>query len=150
VENLPEFNQAGDLPEGAHSGSLDQIVRRFGESSARRKTLANRLRRVHRLAMETGHLSRFIVFGSFITAQPVPNDIDVFLLMDDDFEVSALVGEAAMLFDHSTAQTYFGASVFWLRRRAALGGEQSTIEYWQIRRDGRRRGIMEVVPRDSE
>jgi len=39
----------------------------------------------------------------------------------------------------------FGASVFWLRRLAALGGEEQTIAGWQIKRDGTCRGIIEIV-----
>jgi len=50
-----------------------------------------------------------------------------------------------LLFDHAAAQAHFGASVFWLRRLAALGGEQETIEYWQIKRDGGQRGIVEIL-----
>jgi hypothetical protein len=42
-----------------------------------------------------------VVFGSFVTAKPFPKDGDVFLLMEDTFEVPHLVGE-----------TRFGASVF--------------------------------------
>jgi len=33
----------------------------------------------------SGHLARFIVFGSFVTAKPAPNDVDIFLLMEDSF-----------------------------------------------------------------
>jgi hypothetical protein len=53
--------------------------------------------------------------------------------------------ESRILFDHPAAQAYFGASVFWLRRLAALGGEEETIAGWQIKRDGTRRGIIEIV-----
>jgi hypothetical protein len=35
--------------------------------------------------------------------------------------------------------------VFWLRRLAALGGEEQAIVGWQIKRDGTRRGIIEIV-----
>jgi len=44
------------------------------------------------------------------------------------------------------ADAHFGASVFWVRRSGALGGEQAMVEYWQVRRDGGRRGIVEIVP----
>jgi hypothetical protein len=30
-------------------------------------------------------------------------------------------------------------------RLAALAGEQATIEYWQVKRGGGRRGIVEIV-----
>jgi hypothetical protein len=35
--------------------------------------------------------------------------------------------------------------VFWLRRLAALGGEEQAIADWQIKRDGTFRGIVEIV-----
>jgi hypothetical protein len=56
------------------------------------------------------------------------------------------VGEPRLLFvDHGTAQDHFGASVFWMRRMAAIGGEQAAIEDWQIKRDGTERGIVEIT-----
>ena len=50
-----------------------------------------------------------------------------------------------MLLDHATADTYFGASVFWLRRPAAFGGEQASIEFRQTTLNGSQRGIVEFV-----
>jgi hypothetical protein len=35
--------------------------------------------------------------------------------------------------------------VFWVRRLAALGGEEQSIADWQMKRDGTRRGIIEIV-----
>jgi hypothetical protein len=71
--------------------------------------------------------------------------VDIVLLMDDDFDVSKVTGEAAILFDHLAAQNYEGASIFWVRRAVAWGGEQAAIEDWQIKRDGTRRGIVEIT-----
>jgi hypothetical protein len=65
--------------------------------------------------------------------------------MENGFDMGPLGGDSRILFDHATAQAYFGASVFWLRRLAALGGEEQTIAEWQIKRDGTRRGIIEIV-----
>lgn len=111
--------------------------------------MALRLQRIYQLAAATGHLARFIVFGSFVTDKPDPNDVDVFLLMEDSFDVLNATGEAQLLFEHGTAEVYFGASVFWLRRLAALGGEQAAIEDWEFRRDGGRRGIVEIIPESA-
>jgi len=60
------------------------------------------------------------------------------MLMEDGFDASQLEREAALLFDHPAAQSYFGASVFWVRRLAALGGETAAIEFWQTKRAGGR------------
>lgn len=49
------------------------------------------------------------------------------------------------MFRHMEADARFGASVFWTTRSGAIGGEQAMIEYWQARREGGRRGIVEIV-----
>ena len=69
-------------------------------------------------------------------------------MMEDSFDVDQLTGAATVVFRQSTAQNWLGASVFWLRRFAAIGGEQVAIEDWQFRRDGKRRGIVEVTSHD--
>jgi hypothetical protein len=50
------------------------------------------------------------------------------------------------VFQHLEAHARFGASVFWTRRSGAIGGEQAMIEYWQVRREGGQRGIVEILP----
>jgi hypothetical protein len=59
-----------------------------------------------------------------------------------------LSDEVAVVFDHMACQNYEGASVFWVRKMAAIGGEQAAIEFWQTKRDDTKRGIVEVTSRD--
>ncbi|MCC7003330.1 MAG: hypothetical protein IT357_14320 [Gemmatimonadaceae bacterium] len=87
---------------------------------------------------------RFIVFGSFVTNRPEPNDVDVFLVMDDTFDLSQLKGEVVLVFDHPAAQAHVGASIFWLRQEAALPTEEDAVRSWQRKRDGASRGIVEI------
>jgi hypothetical protein len=70
------------------------------------------------------------VFGSFVTAKPDPGDVDIFMLMEDSFDANQVRGEAALIFDHLAGQNVEGASVLWIRRLAALGGEQEALEHW--------------------
>lgn len=142
---LPALTETGDLPAGVHAADLGLVLRRFGAGALQRRSVGLRLARVYRIARATGHLGRFLVFGSFITAKPEPDDVDIFLLMEDTFDASRLTGDTRLLFDHLAAQAYFGASVFWLRRLAALDGEQTMVEYWQVKRGGGRRGIVEII-----
>lgn len=114
------------------------------------KVVAQRLERIHKLAYTTNQVARFVVFGSFVTAKANPGDVDVFLLMEDGFESDQLRGESAIVFDHLAVQAIEGTSVFWIRRQAAMDGEQAAIEYWQTKRDKTRRGIVEVVNDDSQ
>ncbi len=142
---LPQPNDDGDLPPGLHVATLSEVLDRFGQGSVQRRAVADRLSRVYHLALSTGQLGRFVVFGSFITAKPEPNDVDVVLMMEDTFDLTSVAGEAALLFQHLDAAAHFGASVFWARRSTAIDGEQAMIEYWQVRREGGRRGIVEIV-----
>lgn len=146
----PEFNEHGDLPPGIYQTTLAEVLRYFAVGTLQRQTVGRRLERIYRLAISTGHMARFVVFGSFITVKAEPNDVDVFLLMEDSFDVSKVAGDAAVIFDHQTAQNAEGASVFWIRRLAAIGGERAALEYWQIKRDKTQRGIVEVIGDDSE
>jgi hypothetical protein len=75
--------------------------------------------------------------------------VDIVLVMEDTFDLASVTGEAALVFQHSEAEAHFGASVFWTKRSGAIGGEQAMIEYWQVRREGGRRGIVEIVEAQS-
>ena len=142
---LPPLTDAGELPLGVHRASLREIHDQFGVGSAQRKVLALRLGRVYRVAEATDHLARFVVFGSFVTNKPEPQDVDVFLVMEDMFDASQLAGDASLLFDHAAAQAHFGASVFWVRHLAAWPNEQAAVEFWQVKRGGGRRGVVEII-----
>lgn len=143
--SLPSLNANGDLPLGVHATTLLEIEQRFGTGSKQRELVFDRLRRIRELAASTGRLVRFAVFGSFVTNEPHPNDVDVVLVMDDEFDLASVDAQTALVFDHMSADAHFGASIFWSTRSGALGGEQAMIEYWQTWRDGGLRGIVEIV-----
>jgi hypothetical protein len=148
MKQWPDFDGNGDLPVGVYKATLAEVVEHFGGGSPRRRIVAQRLTRIYELVSSTGQLARFVVFGSFVTAKPNPGDVDIFLLMEDTFDVTQVTGEAAIVFNHEAAQNREGASVFWIRRLAALGGEQTAIEDWQVKRHSGKRGIIEVTSHD--
>lgn len=129
---IPELNERGDLPAGVHRATLAQTIARFGHGSLQRQAVAHRLAKLYELVADTGQLARFIVFGSFVTAKADPNDIDVVLIMNDEFDLTKSHGESALVFHHTEADAHFGASVFWVRRPVAFGGEQSMVEWRAI------------------
>jgi hypothetical protein len=142
---LPAFNRAGDLPEGLHQATTDEITTRFGTGTAQRQDVTARLLRIYKLARATAGLERFIIFGSFITSKPEPNDIDIVLIMHDDFNLIACDEQTKKLFDHTQAEIEFGASIFWIRpSMILLESLDEFIEHWQVKRDRTRRGIVEV------
>ena len=150
MKQWPAFDSDGDLPLGIHQATIGEVLGHFGRGSLQRQIVARRLARIYRLAQSTGHMARFIIFGSFVTAKPDPNDVDVFMLMDDTFEVGLVESAASIIFDHLAAQSAEGASVFWIRRMAAVDGEGAALRHWQVKRGGGSRGIVEVVSDDQE
>ncbi len=148
MQQWPDFDNSGDLPVGMYQATLSEVLAHFGTGTLQRRMIARRLARIYALARSTGQLARCVIFGSFVTAKPEPNDVDIFMLMEDTFDAQQVAGEAAMIFDHIAAQHYEGASIFWIRRMAAIDGEEAALQYWQITRDQTKRGIVEVMHHD--
>ena len=142
---LPVTNELGELPAGVHQTTLAELLTCFGQDTPRRKVVGERLRRVLSLAMQTGQLARAIVFGSLLSGKAEPNDVDVFLVMEDTFALDQATGEARLVFDNAFAQAHFGTSVFWVRRSACFPNEATIVSGWGLKRDGRYRGIAEVL-----
>jgi hypothetical protein len=143
---LPAFDERGDLPVGVQRATLDEVLTRFGHGTPQRQVVTGRLVRIYELARGTGKLLRFVIFGSYITAKPAPNDVDVILVMTDDFRLADCNAEAQPLFDHLSTHDELGASVFWTRPDGVLLETlDEFIAYWQIKRDHSQHGIVEVV-----
>jgi len=141
---IPEFNVDGNLPEGIHSGSAEEFLDRFATHSARRKWLGERLKEIFAVANSTGKIERIFVWGSFVTAKESPNDVDLLLMMSEDFQLDAVPAESKHLFDYITARVRFNADIFWCK---ASIGEQALsllLETYQLAKDFKRRGIVEV------
>lgn len=118
---------------------------RFGIGTDRRREVAAHLLRISKLAKATGKLQSLIIFGSFVINKPAPNDVDIVLIMRDDFSLDDCDEESGKLFEHSQAASEFGASIFWIRPALLfLESLDEFIMHWQVKRDGTRRGIVEV------
>ena len=144
---LPDFNDKGDLPQGVHQASIDEVFTRFGKGRPQRKLVTKNLLKIYQLAESTGKLERLIIFGSYVTTKANPNDVDVVLVFHDDFDYNACNEEIKKLLDHKKAQDNFGASVFWIRPSLLISETlDEFIAHWQIKRDRTLRGIVEVRP----
>jgi hypothetical protein len=123
------------------------VVARFGLGTAQRIAVTDRLCRIYQLATVTGHLDRLLVFGSYVSDAVEPNDVDVILVMRNDFRSESCPPESAVLFDHTRADDELGASVFWVRPDMLLDEPlEEFLAFWQTKRDGQRRGTVEIRP----
>jgi len=145
---LPDFNERGELPPGIWPATIEEVLARFtsyGDDERRRA--GDAMNKIFELAVATGHLTSILVFGSFTTAKPDPADVDVVLLMDDGLVTKDCPTEAQVLFDHDAADRSLGASVFWIRPAFLIGDTMEEFrKRWQLTREKRLRGIVEVLP----
>ncbi len=100
------------------------------------------LKRLHQLAVRSGALRNFYVFGSFLSANAQPRDVDVLLVMARDFRIEECPSGSRPLFSHQQAEARYGASVFWFREGTM---PEELLGAWQLKREGTLRGILEVA-----
>jgi hypothetical protein len=133
-----------------YKASLDDVIARFGHGTPQRQLVTTRLRRIYELARATGKLERFVIFGSFITAELEPNDVDIVLVVRDDFREQDYDPDVFPMFDHRRAQRELGASIFVIRPAFLFGDTgDDFIAHWQITRNMSCRGIVEVLAEEA-
>ena len=143
---LPDFNTNGDLPPGVYSATLKEIIERFGDRHPQRQEITQRLARICNLARKTGSVQHFLLFGSYVTDKAMPNDIDIVLIIQDNFRIGSCPEDARLLFDHARADRDLGASILWIRPSLLiLETLDEFIAHWQVKRDQTKRGIVEII-----
>lgn len=70
--------------------TLATVRERFGTGAPRRQFLYERLHAVVTQLHETGKVAHIYLFGSFPTEAPMPNDVDLFVVMAADFRTTGL------------------------------------------------------------
>ncbi len=96
------------------------------------------------VAAGCGKLRRVFIWGSLVTAKPAPRDLDVLLIVDEDFEVDTAAPQEQAVFDSVRAKLLFEWDVFWAR--ASIGPEllDLWLDTYQTSRSFRKRGIVEL------
>ena len=88
---IPPFNEHGWLLDGIHDCTLDDAATRFGgfQSSDRRPLLWTRFTEFAREAKACSLADAVLVDGSFVTAEPSPNDIDLVLIVSANHDFAS-------------------------------------------------------------
>ncbi len=147
---IPEFQKDGNLPKGLHKATLNEVREVFGTGSARRKLLIVNLKNIIELAKSTGKLERVIVWGSFVSNKEFPQDIDLLLIMGNDFDMDANPPEVKLVFDYVQGRIAFNADIFWTKSSIGKEAIDLWLETYQMTRDFKSRGIAEVIISDKE
>jgi hypothetical protein len=147
IKALPEFDSDGDLPPGIHSAALTDMESRLGRFtiSDRRVGLLEKFNQVVEMAKTSGIVERIIVGGSFVTAKPEPNDIDVVIILSSDVDFDTLTPSQYVVTDRDALRRVFkGGDLDVIVVRESTGRMQTAIEFFQTNRDNKEVGIVEV------
>jgi hypothetical protein len=120
---IPALNPDGVLPAGLFDCSLAEVRERFGEFNGfdRRVRLFTRLEELTLALRSSGLFEALIVDGSFITAKPLPNDVDIIavLRLGHNFERDLPMSEYAVV-SRSLLRRRFGFDVIVAERETSL------------------------------
>ena len=98
---IPALNSDGLLPTGVHDCSLSEVRARFGDfqGSDVRQRLFTRLEELATAMTRSGLFESLLIDGSFITAKPAPNDIDLVAVLrpGHNFERDLPMSEYALV-----------------------------------------------------
>ena len=98
---IPPLNEHGLLPAGIHDASLDEVQQRFGvfQGGEQRPRLFARLAELAAAMQRSGLFQALLIDGSFVTATPHPNDIDLVAVLQPghDFERDLPLSEYALV-----------------------------------------------------
>lgn len=91
---IPPLNAIGLLPAGIHDATLDAVRERFGafHRSDRRVQLFSRLEQLLASLRRSKLFVAVIVDGSFVTAKPQPEDVDLIIILQRDHDWKADLG----------------------------------------------------------
>ena len=99
-------------------------------------------------ARSTSRLDRVIVWGSFVSDKEFPGDLDLLLIMSEDFELDEADPEVKKVFNHLAARITFNADIFWTKSSVGEETINLWLETYQMTRDFEPRGIVEVIIND--
>ena len=140
-EDTPGEEGRFQLPPGIHVATWPEMLARFGSNERRREILAGLLRALQ--ALKAAGCRRAYVDGSLITSKEVPGDFDgCWDHADVDFDALD-----PMLLDfegHREAQkAKFDGEMFLAAAKADRLGNRF-LEFFQLDRDGRAKGIIQI------
>ncbi len=89
--SIPDLTEEGFLPAGIYDCTLDEVESVFGrfQKSERRVQLAKNLREFVAELINAKIGNWLLIDGSYVTIKEEPGDIDIVLVLPEDFDLSA-------------------------------------------------------------
>ncbi len=145
---IPALNADGFLPAGIHDCSLADVRERFGsfQGSDTRHRLFKRLEELVAAMQRSTLFEVLLLDGSFVTAKPSPNDIDLVVALrpGHDFERDLPMSEYALV-SRAMLRRRFGFDVIIAERDSRL--YRSYVEFFSRVRESpaARKGLLRLT-----
>src|SRR5918995_578665 len=144
---IPPFNQDGYLPEGIYDCTTDEAAERFGgfQTSDRRPQLWTKLTEFIGEAKAGAFVEAVLIDGSFVTAKPDPNDIDIVLVVAANYDFSKDLPAALynLLAQHRVRRR-FGFDIVVVKN-GSENLKQAVAFFQQVKqRPGVKKGILRI------
>jgi len=145
--SIPALNDDGFLPSGIWDCTLAELRERFGifSGSDQRPRLFARLDDLFQTMQRSGLFEALLVDGSFVTAKPAPNDIDLVavLLPGHNFERDLPMSEYALV-SRAMLRRRYGFDVVIAEKGNAL--YKTYVEFFSRVRDipGASKGMLRL------
>jgi len=88
--------------------SLAEVIEPFGAGGSVRARSAELLKAVVNAAVYYETIKRILVWGSFVTSKPEPNDLDYTAVVSVDHRTTILANEHLRFFSPRDARLYYG------------------------------------------
>lgn len=108
---IPDFYDGMYLPIGDHPANWNEVAERFGVGNARRESHRNRLAAFIAAARACGFVKVYL-FGSFISANPNPDDVDLMWVHEVNLDRERLRQECRDLLDYTLMKRREGWDMF--------------------------------------
>jgi len=145
---IPAFNEYGLLPQGVHDCTLEEAQNRFGLFSGtdHRARLFARLRAFVDEARASGLVLSLLLDGSYVTANPDPNDIDLVVVVAAEHDLSADLSPAQYnVVSKRRVQKRFGFDMVAVREGTSEYADAVAF-FQQVRRQpARKKGLLRIV-----
>ena len=144
---IPPLTEHGWLPDGIHDCTMAEAAEQFGafQSTDRRPQLWTRFAEFIAEAKACGLLEAVLVDGSFVTATPEPNDIDIVLVVAPSHDFSRDLPPAHYnLLVQRRVRMRFGFDIVAVKNDSE-NLEQAVAFFQQVKqRPGFKKGILRI------
>jgi len=145
---IPPLNADGLLPPGVHPATADEIRQQFGgfQGNDQRPRQFVRLTELAAAMQRSGLFESLLIDGSFVTAKPAPNDIDIIAVLraGHDFERDLPLSEYALV-SRAMLARQFRFDVIIAERDSAV--YKTYVDFFSLVREapGVRKGLLRMV-----